>query len=178
MAGTSIDWENLPPKSKFMISDIRELGETLDKVGKGLDSFQKDTQSVNAKVEVLRKGKEERPKISSMHESGGSYGGDNLSESSGGRKRNSQSSMGEKCEGDVRMKRNRRLQVGEYVDRELMVDQIVSSFDLHSRKVVRLINLNFCGYTLEIRHDKRGPCEGWRDLKHLTRERFVPSSYI
>ncbi|RDY01359.1 hypothetical protein CR513_15324, partial [Mucuna pruriens] len=42
----------------------------------------------------------------------------------------------------------------EYVDWELKVDQI------------------------EIRSDKRGPCEGWRDLKRLIRERFVPSSYI
>ncbi|RDY11915.1 hypothetical protein CR513_03351, partial [Mucuna pruriens] len=144
MEGPSIDWENLPLKSKFMISYIRELGEKLDKVGKGLDSVQKDTQSVNAKVEALSKGKVERAKIASMHESGGSYGGDNLSASSGERRRSSRSSMG---------------------------------------KDVREI---FFGYALvwwnqvlkEIKSDKKGPCEGWRDLKHLMKERFVPSSYI
>ncbi|RDX80078.1 hypothetical protein CR513_39410, partial [Mucuna pruriens] len=36
----------------------------------------------------------------------------------------------------------------EYVDWELMVDQIVSSFDLHGRMVVRLDTLEFCGYAL------------------------------
>ncbi|RDX88679.1 hypothetical protein CR513_29698, partial [Mucuna pruriens] len=74
----------------------------------------------------------------------------------------------------------------EYIDWELMVDQIVSSFDLHGHKVVRLVTLKFCGYALvwwsqvleEIRIDKRGPYEGWRDLKRLMRETFVPSSYI
>ncbi|RDY11116.1 hypothetical protein CR513_04267, partial [Mucuna pruriens] len=47
-----------------------------------------------------------------------------------------------------------------------------------SIKVVRLVTLEFCGFIFvwwnqvleEIRSDKRGPCEGWRDLKRLTRE--------
>ncbi|RDY01828.1 hypothetical protein CR513_14793, partial [Mucuna pruriens] len=74
----------------------------------------------------------------------------------------------------------------EYVDWELKVDQIVSSVFLHGRKVVRLATLEFCGYALvwwnqvleEIMSDKRGPCEGWRGLKRLMRERFIPSSYV
>ncbi|RDX99731.1 hypothetical protein CR513_17184, partial [Mucuna pruriens] len=49
----SVDWENLFPKSKFMMSYIQELGEKLDRTGKRFDSVQKDTQSVNAKVEAL-----------------------------------------------------------------------------------------------------------------------------
>ncbi|RDX94055.1 hypothetical protein CR513_23609, partial [Mucuna pruriens] len=48
------------------------------------------------------------------------------------------------------------------------------------------LELMFYGYALvwwnqvleEIKSDKRGPCKGWRDLKQLMRERFVPSSYI
>ncbi|RDX84193.1 hypothetical protein CR513_34797, partial [Mucuna pruriens] len=63
-----------------------ELGEKLDKVGKGLDSVLRDTQSVNANVKVLSKGKEERPKMASMHEIEESYEGDNLGESNGGRR--------------------------------------------------------------------------------------------
>ncbi|RDY09732.1 hypothetical protein CR513_05857, partial [Mucuna pruriens] len=58
---------NLSPKSKFMLSYIRELGEKLDKAGKGLDPIQKDTQSVNAKVEALSREKDERPKVVSLH---------------------------------------------------------------------------------------------------------------
>ncbi|RDX80079.1 hypothetical protein CR513_39411, partial [Mucuna pruriens] len=108
MEGPSIVWEDFPPKSKFMMSYIRELGEKLDKVGKGLDSVQKDTQSVNAKVEALSKGKEDRPNIAFIHESEGSNGRDNLSESGGGRRRSSRSSMGERRERDVRMERNKR----------------------------------------------------------------------
>ncbi|RDX84168.1 hypothetical protein CR513_34825, partial [Mucuna pruriens] len=71
---------------------IRKLGKKLDKVGKGLDSVLRGTQSVNANVKVLSKGKEERPKMASMHESEESYEGDNLGESNGGR-RSSRSSM-------------------------------------------------------------------------------------
>ncbi|RDX80279.1 hypothetical protein CR513_39194, partial [Mucuna pruriens] len=56
----------------------KKLGEKLDKFGKGLDSVQKDNEAVNAKVEALSKWKEERPKITSMCESEGSYAGDNL----------------------------------------------------------------------------------------------------
>ncbi|RDX63040.1 hypothetical protein CR513_58567, partial [Mucuna pruriens] len=36
----------------------------------------------------------------------------------------------------------------EYIDWELKVDQIVSSFDLHGRKVVRLVTLEFGSYAL------------------------------
>ncbi|RDY14437.1 hypothetical protein CR513_00480, partial [Mucuna pruriens] len=61
-------------------------GEKLNKVGKGLDLVQKDTQSINTKVEDLSKGKKEKAKIASMHESEGIYGRDNLSASSGGRR--------------------------------------------------------------------------------------------
>ncbi|RDX75771.1 hypothetical protein CR513_44313, partial [Mucuna pruriens] len=205
MARTSIDSKNLPPKSKFMMSYIKELGEMLDKVDKRLNLVQKDTQSVNAKVEALSIGKEERFKIAYMHESEGSYGGDNLSESNGGMRRSSRSSMGKRHERDVRMKRNRReerrerhgrrggepreeelhmskckipqflqyCKLVEYVDWKLMVDQIVSSFDLHDCKVVRLVTVEFCGYALiwwnqvleEIRSDKKGHYEGRKVLR-------------
>ncbi|RDX71212.1 hypothetical protein CR513_49475, partial [Mucuna pruriens] len=37
MEGPSVDWGSLSPKSKFMMSYIRELGMNLNKVGKGLD---------------------------------------------------------------------------------------------------------------------------------------------
>ncbi|RDY12039.1 hypothetical protein CR513_03220, partial [Mucuna pruriens] len=49
MEGHNIDWKNLPPKSKVIVSYMRELGEKLEKFSKGLDSTQKDTQIVNAK---------------------------------------------------------------------------------------------------------------------------------
>ncbi|RDY13638.1 hypothetical protein CR513_01396, partial [Mucuna pruriens] len=158
-----------------------ELHESLGELQENLLRFNwisltANTQSVNSKIETLSKGKEEKPKIASMHESEGRYGGDNVNESSGERRRNSQSSMGERREGDL----------NEYVDWELMLYQIVSSFDLHDHKMARLVTLEFCGYALvwwnqvleEIRSDKRGPFEGWRDLKCLMRKRFVPSSYI
>ncbi|RDY13209.1 hypothetical protein CR513_01902, partial [Mucuna pruriens] len=63
MEGPSVDWGNLSPKSKFTMSYIKELGEKLDKVGKGLNLVQKDTKSINAKVEALSREKDERPKL-------------------------------------------------------------------------------------------------------------------
>ncbi|RDX99733.1 hypothetical protein CR513_17177, partial [Mucuna pruriens] len=79
MEDPNVDWKNLSLKSKFMMSYIRELGEKLDRVGKGLDSIQKDTQIVNANVEALSREKKEKPKVASLHDSEGSFG-DNLSE--------------------------------------------------------------------------------------------------
>ncbi|RDX61721.1 hypothetical protein CR513_60027, partial [Mucuna pruriens] len=90
------------------MSYIRELGEKLDKVGKGLDSIQKHTQRVNAKVEALIMEKEEKLKVASLHDSKGSFV-DNLSESSG------RSSW---CSHEA------------YVDWELKVEQIHSCFNL------------------------------------------------
>ncbi|RDX69336.1 hypothetical protein CR513_51563, partial [Mucuna pruriens] len=49
MKDPNIDWKKLSPKSKVIVSYMRELREKLEKVGRGLDSVQKDTQSVNAK---------------------------------------------------------------------------------------------------------------------------------
>ncbi|RDX99639.1 hypothetical protein CR513_17290, partial [Mucuna pruriens] len=78
----SVDWENLSPKSKFMMSYIWELDEKLERVSRGLDSVQKDTQSVNAKVEALSREKEEKPKVASLYDSEWSLG-DNLNENGG-----------------------------------------------------------------------------------------------
>ncbi|RDX85511.1 hypothetical protein CR513_33298, partial [Mucuna pruriens] len=83
---------------------MRELGEKLDKIGQGLGSVQKDTQRVNAKVEALSKDREERPKVSSLHESEGSFVEGNYSERSG----SYQSSRGGKRERQERMERHGR----------------------------------------------------------------------
>ncbi|RDY03854.1 hypothetical protein CR513_12509, partial [Mucuna pruriens] len=69
MTDPNISMKNLSPRSKVIVSYMRELGEKLEKVGRGLGLVQKDTQSVNAKVKALSKEKEERNKITSFHES-------------------------------------------------------------------------------------------------------------
>ncbi|RDX89955.1 hypothetical protein CR513_28256, partial [Mucuna pruriens] len=136
-----------------------ELREKLDKVGKGFNLVQKDTQSINAKVETLSREREERPTMVSMHESGESFEEGYYSE--GGR--SSQSSMGGRHERLERVERNRREERMErhgrreeeprrekidmanckiplflencklevYVDWELKVEQILGCFDLH-----------------------------------------------
>ncbi|RDX83363.1 hypothetical protein CR513_35724, partial [Mucuna pruriens] len=80
------------------LDELKELVEKLDKVGKGLDSVQRDTQSMNAKVKALSREKDERPKVVFMHESDGSFEGENVSES----ERSSRSSMRDRCERHVR----------------------------------------------------------------------------
>ncbi|RDX98221.1 Retrovirus-related Pol polyprotein from transposon 17.6, partial [Mucuna pruriens] len=87
---SKIDWENLFPMSKVILSYVKELREKLEKVGKGLDSIQKDTQSVKA----LSKEKEERYKIACLHESKGNDEGKKSNDSG----RSSQSSRSGKCE--------------------------------------------------------------------------------
>ncbi|RDX99636.1 hypothetical protein CR513_17287, partial [Mucuna pruriens] len=83
----------------------KELGEQLDEMVKGLDLVQKDTQSVNAKVEALGKDKEKRPKVAFIHNCEGSFEEGNYSE----RSRSSLSSRGERCE---------RIERHERVDRQ------------------------------------------------------------
>ncbi|RDX87647.1 hypothetical protein CR513_30845, partial [Mucuna pruriens] len=180
-----MDWENLSPKSKFMMSYIRELGEKLDRVGKGLDYVQKDTQSVNAKVEALSREKEEKPKVASLHDSEGSFG-DNLSESS---RRSSRSSYGERREKHGRVKRNRREERMERHGRrgeepkeeELDISkckippfsEAYVDYELKGQKVVRLVTEEFCEYALvcwtQVLEDIRNI--------HLMRKRFVQPSY-
>ncbi|RDX90009.1 hypothetical protein CR513_28164, partial [Mucuna pruriens] len=74
--------------------DPRELGEKLDKVGKGLDSVQKNTQSVNVKVEALSRERDEKPKVVSIHENERSFEEGNYSEWC----RSSRSTIGERHE--------------------------------------------------------------------------------
>ncbi|RDY06404.1 hypothetical protein CR513_09608, partial [Mucuna pruriens] len=77
MGESSQEWENLFIKFKYMMSFVREFGEKLEGMGKKhkerMDSRRKDTQSVNAKVEVLIREKNEGPKGATLHESKGSY---------------------------------------------------------------------------------------------------------
>ncbi|RDY03257.1 hypothetical protein CR513_13175, partial [Mucuna pruriens] len=180
---------NFSPKSKFMMSYVRELKEKLDKVGKGLDLVQRDTQSVNSKVDVLSREKDERPKVMSMHESEGSFKGENLS---GNGRSSRYGKRGEKP-------RDEELETSKckippflgnckpevYVDWELKVEQILGCFNLHGRRVVRLVTLEFSDYVLvwwtqvleDIRRGEKDPCEDWVALKRLMRKRFVPPSY-
>ncbi|RDY02247.1 hypothetical protein CR513_14327, partial [Mucuna pruriens] len=81
MEDPNIDWENLSPWSKVILSYVKKLGEKLGKVSRKLESIQKDTQNVNAKVEALSKEKEERHKIANLYESEGSAEGRNSSDS-------------------------------------------------------------------------------------------------
>ncbi|RDY12522.1 hypothetical protein CR513_02677, partial [Mucuna pruriens] len=105
---------------------------------------------VNAKVEALSKGKEERLKIASMHESERSYGGDNFSES-GGRMKRSWSSIGERRERDVRLERNRREERRERHGKkggEPGEEELDMSKDLH----VKLQRLHQGLYSIEQYH--------------------------
>ncbi|RDY01005.1 hypothetical protein CR513_15732, partial [Mucuna pruriens] len=111
MGEMSHEWGNLFPKSRYIMETVKEFREKLDLVGKGLDQVgkrldivRKNTQSVNVKVEALSKGKEERPKLASNHESEESFEEGNYSEVS----RSSRFSLGERCERQGRMERNRR----------------------------------------------------------------------
>ncbi|RDY10219.1 hypothetical protein CR513_05304, partial [Mucuna pruriens] len=128
---------------------IQKLGKKFDRVNKGLDYVQKDTQSVIAKMEALSREKEEKPKVASLHDSEGSFG-DNLSKSSG---RSSQFSHGKRCEKHGRrgkVVRLVRLEFGEYA---------------------------LVWWTQDIRSRVIEPCESWRDLKCQMRKRFVLPSY-
>ncbi|RDX98372.1 hypothetical protein CR513_18713, partial [Mucuna pruriens] len=142
MEGPSVDWCNLSSKSKFMMSYIRKLGKKLDKIGKDLDLVQKDTQSVNAKVKVLSRQRDERPKVVSLHESGRSFEEGNYSE----RGRSLWPSMEERRERIDRVEDIGGRKEWKYM--ELKVEQILSYFDLYDRMVVRLVILEFSDYAL------------------------------
>ncbi|RDX93074.1 hypothetical protein CR513_24718, partial [Mucuna pruriens] len=167
-------------KEDYEVLGSENLGKKWERQAKSGETFpqslvQKDTQSVNAKVEALSKGKEERLKVASMHASEGSFEEGNCSEVS----RSSQSSLGERCERQVRVERNRREEMRErhdrieeprkeeldiskckippflgnfkcmvYVDWGLKVEQILGYFNLHGRMVVRLVTLEFGDYAL------------------------------
>ncbi|RDY05610.1 hypothetical protein CR513_10528, partial [Mucuna pruriens] len=115
---------------------FREVGEKLDKVGKGLDSVQKNTKVVNAKVEVLSREREERPK-------------EFLVFHRGKRGRRGEEPKWE----EVDMAKYKIPQfLGNckplYLDWELKEEQILGCFDLHGRVVVRLVTLEFGEYAL------------------------------
>ncbi|RDX98244.1 hypothetical protein CR513_18854, partial [Mucuna pruriens] len=169
---------------------VRSSGKKARSSRKELNLVQKDTQSVNAKVEDLSKGKEKRPKVASIHESERSFEARNYSEGT----RSSWSSLGDRCERQVRVERNRREERRErqsreeldmckckilpllgncnpevYVDWELKVKQILGCFNLHGRMVVRLVTLEFGDYALiwwtqmleDIRRGIKDLCEDW-----------------
>ncbi|RDX96730.1 hypothetical protein CR513_20580, partial [Mucuna pruriens] len=54
------DMENYSSKTRRVMRHMKRLEEKLGKLGGGLGSMRIDTQSVNAKVEVLSKGKFDR----------------------------------------------------------------------------------------------------------------------
>ncbi|RDX80876.1 hypothetical protein CR513_38510, partial [Mucuna pruriens] len=59
MGSSSVNWEGLSPKSRYILDTMKELREKLDLVGKSLDLVQKDAHRTNNKVEALSKAKEE-----------------------------------------------------------------------------------------------------------------------
>ncbi|RDY04583.1 hypothetical protein CR513_11675, partial [Mucuna pruriens] len=59
MGSSSINWEGLSPKSKYIIDTMNEIRKKLDLVGKGLDVVQKNAQSTNHKVTTLSRSKED-----------------------------------------------------------------------------------------------------------------------
>ncbi|RDX73320.1 hypothetical protein CR513_47094, partial [Mucuna pruriens] len=149
---------------------MRELGEKLEKVGRGLDSVQKDTQSVNTKgvwkeetpvavgrvlgpqrVKRVRnmknkKGvwKEETPAIV-----GGILGPPRV-KGVGNMKKKKE----EPKEEEVDMTKCKippffgNCDSDTYLDRELKVEQILNYFNLHGRMVVRIVTLKFGDYVL------------------------------
>ncbi|RDY04700.1 hypothetical protein CR513_11570, partial [Mucuna pruriens] len=132
-----------------------ELGEKLDKVGKGLDLVQKDTQSVNAKVEALSRERKDRLKLVSMHESERSFEEGNYSE--GGRR-----GRHERLE---RVKRNGREERREKHGRR-GVEPRRKEIDM-AKVVVRFVTVEFGDYALvwwikmleDIRRGVMDPCE-------------------
>ncbi|RDX91636.1 hypothetical protein CR513_26358, partial [Mucuna pruriens] len=171
MEESSQEWGNLSPKSWYILDVMREFRKKLDQVGKGLNLVQKDTQSVIAKVEDLSKGKKDRPKVASIHESEGNFEEGNYSKGS----MTSWYSLGERHERQVRVERNRRKERrerhgrrGEEQRREeldmskckilpflgncklekLKYEQTLGCFNLYRRVVVRLITLEFGDYAL------------------------------
>ncbi|RDX82571.1 hypothetical protein CR513_36620, partial [Mucuna pruriens] len=150
---------------------MKEFVEKLEKVGKGLDLVQRDTQTINAKVESLSKEKEDMNKCLFMR-----VKGRNSSDSG----RNSWSSKSERHEKHDKKKRSGREEKKEryerrreepkeeemdmtkckiplffgncnldkYVNWELKVEQILNYFNLHGRKVVRLVTIDFGDYAL------------------------------
>ncbi|RDY13805.1 hypothetical protein CR513_01222, partial [Mucuna pruriens] len=139
-------------------------------------TWSKKHQSINAKVEALSRGRKERSKVASLHESEGSFDEGHYSE----RSDSSRTSRGGRHERQERLKRygrderrerhgrrkdepgREKLDLGKckilpflgncksevYVDYELKVEQMLSCFDMHGRMIVRLVTLNFGDYAL------------------------------
>ncbi|RDX90129.1 hypothetical protein CR513_28041, partial [Mucuna pruriens] len=59
IGSSSVNWEGLSPKSKYIIDTMKELTKKLDLVGKSLDVVQKDAHRTNNKMEALSTAKEE-----------------------------------------------------------------------------------------------------------------------
>ncbi|RDY12111.1 hypothetical protein CR513_03136, partial [Mucuna pruriens] len=72
-----------------------------------------------------------------------------------------------------------------YIDWELKVEQLITSFDVQGRKGVSLAVVALEDYVLvwwtslmnDIRIGIEEPSESWYDLKRMIRKRFVPASY-
>ncbi|RDX88534.1 hypothetical protein CR513_29860, partial [Mucuna pruriens] len=186
--------ENLSPKSKVIVSYVRELWEKLEKIDRGLNSVQKDTQSVNVKVEALKKEKEERHKIAYLQESEWIVEGRTSSDR--GR------SLGLLKVKDVRNMKKRRgvrgKRVGRDEPRKKKLDTLKCKIppflgnckpDTYidwELEVMRLVTLEFGDYALVWwtqflndmkRHGIRDQCENWEALKHVMKARFVPPTY-
>ncbi|RDX97730.1 hypothetical protein CR513_19483, partial [Mucuna pruriens] len=69
--------------------------------------------------------------------------------------------------------------LGERLDKEHKVEQILGCFNLHGQMVVRLVTLEFGDYALVwwTQMEFRDPYEGWVALKRLMRGRFFSPSY-
>ncbi|RDX77129.1 hypothetical protein CR513_42792, partial [Mucuna pruriens] len=135
----------------------------------------RDTQSINAKVETLSKGKEEN-RQPSIQESGASHEEGQVSGSSRSH-RSHRHGYSERIErhGRHRMERNEPRK-----DKLDSVEQLFEYHDISEKLKVKLVTLEFSSYTLVwwyqvVYDDKRmwrPPCDTWAELK-----RFVPSNY-
>ncbi|RDX69095.1 hypothetical protein CR513_51841, partial [Mucuna pruriens] len=170
MGSPSINWEGLSPKFKYIINTMNELRKKLDLARKGIDVMPKDAQSTNDKVVALSRAKED------------GYGEGNYSDHS----KSSRSSKEERHERHERRERHDRSEEDRrgdldmskcklppflwnyklefYIDWELKVEQVVTSFDIKGRKG----DYALIWWTTMLDDIRRGvvePCESWYELK-------------
>ncbi|RDY01829.1 hypothetical protein CR513_14794, partial [Mucuna pruriens] len=158
---SSVNWEGLSPKSRYILDIMKELKENLDLV-----------------VEALSRAKEEGI---------GSCNGHSRSSHSSEeerRERHERHRREERCERRYRREEDRRddLDLGKCKKpqfmgdcMELKVEQLITSFSVQGQKDYALVW--WTSLMDDIRKDIEEPCESWYDLKRIMGKRFVPTLY-
>ncbi|RDY14379.1 hypothetical protein CR513_00563, partial [Mucuna pruriens] len=175
MVSSSIDVENLSPKSRMMMKYMKNLEGKIEKLGGGLELMRIGTQNVSARIRTLSRGKEKEVQKSRRESENSHYGGYGSYHS-----KSSRSQRNEKVRKHDRYRDEpKRNPMG------LIKEQNLECIDCDDMIRIKPITLSFEGYALiwwnviviQIRGMRKAPIESWDELKREMRKRFVPSFY-